>query len=92
MPDHRQLFEELIAGLVSGGVSRTEAAEAVSSRVGVDELAGGDEKLLVSCEWALRHADELGYFTSAGELRYLLACLQGRESYSVNGRNASVGA
>jgi hypothetical protein len=92
MRDHRQLFEELIAGIVSGGVSRAQAATAVSSRVGIDELVGGDENLLVSCEWALRHADEPGHFTSQGELNYLLACLQGRESYSANGRNASVGA
>ena len=92
MPDHRALFEQLIAGVLSGEVSRPTAAAEVSALVGKDDLAGGDESLLVSCEWALRHAAEPGYFTSEGEFRYLLACLQGFASYSAAGRNASVGA
>ena len=92
MSVYHSYFESLISRLLSGDLSRADAAAAVSDSIGIDDIAGGRESLLTNCEWALRHAAIRRFWTSDGEFAYLLACLRGEHSFSESGRDAAIAA
>jgi len=89
MTDYNAYFLDLISKLLSGQISRADAATA-AGQIGMDEIEGGAASLLTNCEWALRHANEPDFYTSEQEFGYLLACLQGRADFSVLDRDAAI--
>jgi hypothetical protein len=88
--NYHALFEKLISEVLSGELTRKDASAMVASKIGVDAISGGNESLLVNCEWALRHLNEPGYYTGDSELFYLQSCLRGEIMFSVPGRDAAI--
>ena len=92
MTDYHNYFESLIARVLSGELSRADAAAHVAGTIHIDEIGGGPQSLLTNCEWSLRHAAIPHYFTTEREFAYLLACLRGELSFSQSGQNAAIHA
>lgn len=85
-----EYFRTTVEGIINGTVSRSEAASSVVENIGIDEISGGNEKLLVQCEWALRHANEPDYYTSGNEFKYLLSCLKNEQRYAPENRDKAI--
>jgi len=90
MADHHSYFQNMISRLLSGELSRLDAAAAVSDSIGIDEISGDRQSLITNCEWALRHAALPAFETTEQEFVYLLACLQGEQTFSESGRDAAI--
>ena len=88
--NYNAYFLELISKFLSQELSREDIATLMSKNVGIDSVPGEGESLLVNCEWALRHVNEEGFYTTLGELVYLKSCLTGEQTFSCAGRDASI--
>ncbi len=84
---YQDLYVELIAGLLAGSITREEAAGRTAAEVPIDKVYEGDALLLENCEWALRHANEPGYFTPMSEFEYNLSCLRQERAFSPDERD-----
>jgi hypothetical protein len=87
---YSEYFLELIGQLLEGKATREDVATRIAREVPIDKDYGEDQALLENCEWALRHANEPGYYTTIGEFKYYLACLKGEEDFSVEERNRRI--
>ncbi len=88
--DYADLFAKMIDKLLTGGIDRATAAERIAELVPIDAIAGDQHDLLPNCEWALRHVNEGGFRTTDAELRYLLSCLRGENSFDEKARDQAV--
>ena len=85
--DYKEYFIELISGFLDKKYSRSEIAQKITNNIGVDEIKGNHDDLLVNCEIALRHIDHEGYYTSENELKYYLSCLKNEKKFNEKERN-----
>ena len=88
--DTTAFFIDVISRFLSGALDRASTARLVADELPHDEVRGGHHDLLPNCEWALRHIDEEGYYTTEAELRYYLQCLRGERIYDSNERDQAI--
>ena len=73
---------------LDGRLNRAAVELRMARDVPIDAISGNQFDLLTNCEYALRHINEAGYWTTELELRYYLDCLRGRKQFSTAERNA----
>jgi len=88
--DYTTFFVELLTQFLSGAISRAEVAERIAFTMPVDTDYLDDEDLMNNCEWALRHINEPGYYSTEAELAYYLSCLKGENKYSQEERDKNI--
>ncbi len=91
--DYKKYFKDLIAGFLSGKYTRSEIADIMASEIGIDDIdnsADEQQNLLTNCEWALRHIDEDGYYTTERELKYYLTCLNNERTFREEDRDDAI--
>lgn len=80
-PGKRALFRYLIACVLNRTLSRKQVAEWVAFECKEHGDPVEPEELLSSCEWTLRHLDELPYWTTQAQLQYYQQCLRGERPH-----------
>src|SRR5579859_668326 len=83
-PDKRAFFRFLIIRLQNRSISRKEVAEQLAFEF-PERHEIEPQDLMGSCEWILRHADELP--TTDRELSYYLQCLRGDRAFAPGERD-----
>src|SRR5688572_29086184 len=86
--DYKEFYTNTISQLLSGFLSRQDAAKRVANELPIDINYDNDRELLENCEWALRHANESDYYTTEKEFEYYLSCLKGGVQFSVADRDS----
>lgn len=88
---YRNLYCDLISRLLDRTMSRRDVANEVGSTIPIDIVyEGNDAALYRNCEWALRHANEQGCYTTEREFEYYLECLMGRSVFSEEERDRRI--
>lgn len=71
--DRSELFIDLLKKYFDGHLSRSEIENVILDELLPDSYS--EDRMLNSCEEALRHINEPYYWTMDGELKYFLECL-----------------
>jgi len=88
--NYKKLFRELIATYLEGSLTRADVSRRMTEEVPLDDICGDHRDLLPNCEHALRHMDDPDYYTVESELKYYLACLEGRREFSEVERDKAI--
>ena len=83
-------FTELISQFLSGALDRKAVAKKLASDIPLHGVRGNRCDLLPNIEWALRHIDEPGFYTTEAELRYYLECLRGEKVFNEFDRDQAI--